>query len=220
MRFETATCAILSREDNNPAYWDDDVYPEWTVLRLFRYFPGQVIGAGVEPHYHDCDEIWLFIDGVGEAWLDGEPQVVKPGTFVFTPQGVVHRFQMFSDFRNAALRTRLVGQRRGVHLIPETHGAPVKTGDGLVVPAEAGTGPIVHPQDRFPLSELRVSRGAAAAALETISSTEYWLAIDGRLSVDVDGTTIQLASGDLAILRAGATRSVAGEPGVHGFARE
>ena len=27
---------------------------------------------GVEPHYHDADEVWIFAYGRGEAWIDGQ----------------------------------------------------------------------------------------------------------------------------------------------------
>lgn len=220
MRFESNTYVVLSREENNPAYWDDEVYPDWATLKLFRYFPDQRIGCGVEPHYHDCDEIWMFIDGRGEAWLDGQSHAVEPGTFVFTPRGVVHRFQMFSDFRNCALRTELVGKRRPIHIIPEEHGAPEKSGDALVVPVAAGTGRIQDASDRFPLAELRVSRGEARVDRSTVEATEYWLAIDGRLTLEVNGTRLSLGTGDLAILRRGAERSVLGDAAAHGYARE
>jgi mannose-6-phosphate isomerase-like protein (cupin superfamily) len=221
MRLESDTYAIMSHEENNPAYWDDSVYPSWAVMKLFRYIPGQRIGCGVEPHYHDCDEIWLFLDGTGEAWLDGgAAQPIGPGTFVFTPRGVVHRFQMFTDFGNAALRTELIGEQRGTHLIPAIHGAPVKSGDGFVVSDEQASGRIADPQDRFPLTELRIGRGAPWADTARAEATEYWVAMQGHITVTVDGASARLGAGDIAILRAGAERSIVGDTGIYGFARE
>jgi mannose-6-phosphate isomerase-like protein (cupin superfamily) len=221
MRIESDTYTILSHEENNPEYWTDDVYPDWAVMKLFRFIPGQRIGCGVEPHYHDCDEIWIFLDGRGEAWLDGGPaQPIAPGTFVFTPRGVVHRFQMFTAFGNAALRTELLGEKRGTHLIREIHGDPTPTGTGIVVSHEESLGQMPDPDRRSPLSELRIDRRAAKADRETISATEYWVAMEGRLTVTVDGFSIGLGEGDIAILRAGADRSVSGAPGAFGFARE
>jgi mannose-6-phosphate isomerase-like protein (cupin superfamily) len=221
MRIESETYAILSHEENNPAYWADDVYPTWATMKLFRYIPGQRIGNGVEPHYHDCDEIWLFLDGRGEAWLDGgPPQPIRPGTFVFTPRGVVHRFQMFTNFANAALRTELLGEKRGTHLIPEIHGAPTPSGTGFVVSAEEAIGEVPDRERRSPLSELRIGRGEPKADRELISATEYWVAMEGRLNVIVDGFSIGLGSGDIAILRAGADRAVSGDSGIYGYARQ
>jgi mannose-6-phosphate isomerase-like protein (cupin superfamily) len=221
MRIAADRYAIMSHDENNPDYWTDDVYPSWAAMKLFRYMPGQRIGAGVEPHYHDCDEIWLFIDGRGEAWLDGgAAQPIGPGTFVFTPRGVVHRFQMFTNFANCALRTALLGEKRGTHLIPEIHGAPSPSGTGFVVSEQAALGEMPDPARRSPLSELRIGRGQPKADHELVAATEYWLAIDGRMTVIVDGFAIGLGAGDIAILRAGADRSVAGEPGAYGFARE
>jgi mannose-6-phosphate isomerase-like protein (cupin superfamily) len=221
VRLDGERFAIFSHAENNPAYSDDEVYPEWTVLKLFRYYPDQVRGAGVEPHYHDMDEFWLFVDGTGEAWLDGVVHPVKPGTFVFTPRGVVHRFQMFNDFRNCAIATPHVGQMRKKHILVDVDGPPEKSGEGMVVPAELGRGKIANPEGRFPLSELRVVRDQASASKAKIDATEYWLALDGHLDVEVDGLSVRLGTGDIAILRAGATRSVsAADAEVYGFARE
>jgi mannose-6-phosphate isomerase-like protein (cupin superfamily) len=221
MRLDGNRYAIFSHADNNPAYSDDEVYPEWTVLKLFRYYPDQLRGAGVEPHYHDMDEFWLFVDGTGEAWLDGVVHPVNPGTFVFTPRGVVHRFQMFNDFRNCAIATPHVGQKRKKHILVDVDGAPEKSGDGMVVSAEASRGVINNPTGRFPLSELRVVRDHWSAPEATIDATEYWLALDGHLDVVVDGLSVRLSTGDIAILKAGATRAVsATDADVFGFAKE
>jgi mannose-6-phosphate isomerase-like protein (cupin superfamily) len=221
VRLDGERYAILSHEENNPAYSDDEGYPEWTILKLFRYYPDQKIGAGVEPHYHDMDEFWLFIDGRGEAWLDGVVHPVNPGTFVFTPRGVLHRFQMFTNFRNCAIATPHVGDKHKKHLVPEVDGPPIKSGEGMVVPAEESRGAIDNPTGRFPLTELRVVRDRSSAANATIDATEYWLSLDGFLKVDVDGVNVRLGTGDLAILRGGARRSVtATDAAVYAFARE
>ena len=78
-------------------------------------------GGGAEPHYHDADEVWIFASGHGEAWVDGTTYDVTPNTAVYTPMGTVHRFQMFTDFYNASVVTRLERQKRADHLLVE-HG--------------------------------------------------------------------------------------------------
>jgi mannose-6-phosphate isomerase-like protein (cupin superfamily) len=221
VRIEGDSYIFLSHEENNPRYWADDDYPTWATMKLFRYMPSHVIGSGVEPHYHDCDEVWVFPDGRGEAWLDGGPaQPIAPGTFVYTPRGVVHRFQMFTPYSTFSLRTEMQGEKRGTHLIPEFHGKPtVVTGKGWVVSGEEAVGEMPDPARRSPLSDLRVVRGPAAER-GTVAATEYWVNIEGRLTVTVDGFAIGLGMGDIAILRAGADRAVSGPPGFYGFARE
>jgi hypothetical protein len=76
------------------------------------------------------------------------------------------------------------------------------------------------PARRSPLSELRIGRGEPRADPELISATEYWVAMEGRMEVTVDGFPIGLGPGDIAILRAGADRAISGASGIYGFARE
>jgi mannose-6-phosphate isomerase-like protein (cupin superfamily) len=50
--------------------------------------PGEEIGEET----HDGDQILLFVDGEGEAVLEGEPEPVRPADVVFVPAGTVHNF--------------------------------------------------------------------------------------------------------------------------------
>jgi len=223
MRCDGLKYTILSAAVNNPTYVDDEIYPDWAMLKLFRYFPGQGIGTGVEPHYHDWDEIWLFIDGHGEVSLDGRVPPITPGSVVYTPKGPVHRFQMFTDFGNAALRSRLEGQKRPIHIIESVHGPAIRTVKGFVIQGDENAGSFPDRGSRCPLTELRVvSRPdgfrSGRAVLEV---TEYWLAIDGGMRVAVDDVTVLLDSGDLAILGPGASRETSADASVlYGYARE
>ena len=56
--------------------------PEWTAIGTFIHHPLEKRGAGVEPHYHDADEVWIFRSGDGEAWIDGKVYEVTPNTTV------------------------------------------------------------------------------------------------------------------------------------------
>jgi mannose-6-phosphate isomerase-like protein (cupin superfamily) len=198
---------IRSGNSNN-VYWEQAVYPEWAAISAFRGFPGQRRGAGVEPHYHDNDEIWLFLSGHGEVWLDGASFEITPHTVVYTPMGVVHRFQMFTDFDNVAMVTRLERQKRAAHILVEEAGPPVPTVPGFVVPGAENVGPFLDRGPRCPLSELRAITLAPGDEIDAarLQGLEYWLLLEGSLSLDLDGREVELSSGDLALLRPGLVR--------------
>src|SRR6266851_1243102 len=111
----------------NRQYWGQGLYPQWAALSFLQFNPGQRAGEGVEPHYHDADEIWLFLSGRGEVWLDGQSSAITPNTLVYTPMGVIHRFQMFTDFENCNAVTRLERAKGPIHIYPEVHGPPQPT---------------------------------------------------------------------------------------------
>ena len=200
---------VISKKSNN-VYWEEDIYPGWTAMNVFRDFPGQVRGAGVEPHYHDADEIWLFYSGRGEVWLDRKSFEITPNTAVYTPMGAVHRFQMFTDFGDATIVTRLERQRRAAHLLVEEAGPPVPTVPGFVVPGAGNNGPFASPGPRCPLSELRTVTFAAGDETdeEPLPSNEHWMVVGGVIHLTVDGWKVELARGDVALLRAGAVRRI------------
>ncbi len=205
------TSSYVIRSDNsNSHYWEQGRYPSWAKISLIRYIAGQKKGAGVEPHYHDNDEVWHFVSGHGETWLDGQAHQVSPNTVVYTPMGVVHRFQMFTDFGTVAIVTPLERQMRGTHLLVEEDGPPVKTAPGFVVPGETNDGPFRNRGGRSALSELRaVSLAAGQSLVEgKTSANEYWLGLDGAIRLTVEGFEIELTRNDVAILRAGVVRKV------------
>ena len=51
--------------------------------------PGGDIGDEVHP---DVDQVLIFVEGQGEAILDGERGPVLPGRLVFVPAGTRHNF--------------------------------------------------------------------------------------------------------------------------------
>jgi len=222
MILETSSYMIRS-SNSNTHYWQHGIYPEWAGLNTIRHMPDQRKGAGVEPHYHDGDELWLFTQGRGEVWLDDRVFEVTPNTLVYTPMGVVHRFQMFTDFANVPVVTRLVGQQRDWHLQVEEEGPPTPTASGFVVPGDQNCGPVADPGPRCPLSEFRqleLAPGQEAARAEA-TATEYWLATSGSAHLGLGDDEIILAEGDVAILRAGVTRSLrASEAACLALARE
>lgn len=205
-----ARYAILARSANDH-YWEQDRFPAWTALNTLRWFPGQRAGGGVEPHYHDCDELWLFTAGQGEVRLDGVPYPIGPNTAVYTPMGVVHEFHMTTDFANVPVVTPLEGQRRALHLHPEEHGAPVPTAAGFVVAGADNGGDFPDPGRRCPLTQLRLVELAAGAGFADVDPHrhEHWVVVDGAVGLEVDGVQAELHEGDIALLRAGCRRYLA-----------
>lgn len=205
---------MIRSQNANQIYWEQGVYPEWVGFSALRSLPGQKQGAGVEPHYHDNDEIWLFLSGHGEVWLDGQSYPITPGTAIYTPMGAVHRFQMFTDFDNVAIVTPLERARRPVHLRVEEAGPPQRTVPGFVIPGANNTGPF-DPGPRCPLNELRAIELAPGQALESgvLATNENWIVLEGAVHLKVGNLDIELGAHDLALLRAGATRQLSAASG-------
>ena len=51
--------------------------------------PGEEIGEEV---HHDIDQVLLFVDGEGEAVIEGERSPVAAGHLTFVPGGTLHNF--------------------------------------------------------------------------------------------------------------------------------
>ncbi len=56
---------------------------------LMSVEPGGEIGEEV---HDDVDQVLVFVDGTGEAVVDGETSGVAPGDLVFVPAGTRHNF--------------------------------------------------------------------------------------------------------------------------------
>jgi quercetin dioxygenase-like cupin family protein len=54
-------------------------------------------GVGAPSHTHEFEEILTVIEGQAEVWLDGQRQVIGPGTSVFVNTGAVHGFRNVGD---------------------------------------------------------------------------------------------------------------------------
>ncbi len=213
---------VLISKNNNAVYWKEGLYPDWSLITTFLEAGGK-IGTGVEPHYHDCDEFWLFTTGRGEAWLDGKSYEITPNTVVYTPMGAVHRFQMFSDYETVAIITCLERQKRAKHILVEEEGPPVPTVPGFVIPGMSNNGPFANRGPRCPLSELRLFTFAASERFdkEHLPQNEHWLALGGTLYLTVGGSEIELSQGDVALLKTGVVREVRSyEGGCAALARE
>ena len=222
MIIENQHYMIRSGNSNN-IYWEQGIYPDWTAVSAFRHFPDQQIGTGVEPHYHDNDEMWLFTAGRGEVWLDDQRFEITPNTLVYTPMGVVHRFQMFTGYENNAIVTRLERQKRPIHILVEESGPPIPTVPGFIVPGDSNTGPIPNRGSRCPLSEWRVITFDPGEGIDEapLTCNEHWLVVGGTIDLTVDGSEFELEDEDLAMLKAGVVRKISSAEGARAIlARE
>ncbi len=177
-------------------------------MLTFGHFTDQPTGYGVEPHYHDCDEFWLFAKGHGEAWLDGQSHRLTANTAVYTPMGTVHRFQMFAPFETVAVVSGLERQKRASISWSRRMARRCLPCPASSRPAPTIMGRSLTRGSRCPLSELRVVALPAGAAIddELLEVNEYWMAMSGSTVLEIDGTEFELSSGDVAMLRSGATR--------------
>lgn len=194
----------------NSDYWGQGNYPSWTRISFMKPMPDQKRGAGVEPHYHDNDEVWHFTSGRSEVWLDGTNYAVTPNTFVYTPMGVVHRLQMFTDFANVPIVTRLERRKRAGHILVEESGLPEFVVPGFVVSGSENVGPFKDRGRRCPFSEMRTVELGRGSELDErrLAQNEHWAVIYGRISICVDGVEVELSTNDVALLRTGASRTL------------
>jgi mannose-6-phosphate isomerase-like protein (cupin superfamily) len=205
---------VLASANENTDYWGGELFPDWTSIRTLMYFPGQKMGHGPEPHYHDCDEFWMFVTGRGHLWLDGKEYEFTPGTVAYNPMGGVHEFHSYSNLETVAVTTPLEGKKRALHIHVDEDGPPERTASPFVVPGAENIGPFKDRGTRCPLSELRVVAYAEGDGLteEILSKNEYWLALNGRIELTVDGRRVQLGGdsphGDVALLRKGTSRRI------------
>jgi mannose-6-phosphate isomerase-like protein (cupin superfamily) len=61
---------------------------EHAQLVVMTIQPGEEIGEET----HQGDQILFFIEGEGEAVIEGESSPVGPGDYVFVPAGTLHNF--------------------------------------------------------------------------------------------------------------------------------
>jgi mannose-6-phosphate isomerase-like protein (cupin superfamily) len=214
---------LIVSKSSNEVYWEQGLFPPWSKLNTFVNVGLRPRGSGTEPHYHDCDELWLFPDAHGQVWLDERPHPMTPNTAVYTPMGTVHRFQLFEETAIAAIITPLERQKRPGHLLIDHVGAhspphpyylisgpPTPTVSGFVIPGEMNTGPFPVRGPRCPLSELRLVTFAQTQIIEDarLPVNEYWLGMSGTVQLRVHGLNVELGPGDVALLRQGVARTM------------
>lgn len=63
-------------------------------LVAMNLLPGEDIGAEIHP---STDQILFFVDGKGEAIIEGESRSVEEHDVVFVPAGAIHNFKNTGD---------------------------------------------------------------------------------------------------------------------------
>lgn len=91
---------VTTRIDILAAAWSNDAFRrevmtgEHEQVVVMAIPPGGEIGEEVHPH---TDQVFDFIDGLGEAELDGETTEVRPNDMVFVRAGTRHNFVNIGD---------------------------------------------------------------------------------------------------------------------------
>ena len=80
---------IIDRTRQNEAFRDEVITGQESQLVLMTIQPGDEIGAEV---HDDHDQILVFVEGEGQAIIDGETLDVKANDLVFVHAGVKHNF--------------------------------------------------------------------------------------------------------------------------------
>ena len=63
---------------------------KFSQVVLMSIEPGSEIGEEV---HDDVDQVLVFVEGEGEAVLEGQPAPVVPNQLVFVPAGTLHNFR-------------------------------------------------------------------------------------------------------------------------------
>jgi mannose-6-phosphate isomerase-like protein (cupin superfamily) len=72
----------------NDAFRRTIVTGEHAQLVVMTIQPGEEIGEET----HEGDQLLYFVDGVGDAIIEGESSALGPGDVVFVPAGTLHNF--------------------------------------------------------------------------------------------------------------------------------
>jgi mannose-6-phosphate isomerase-like protein (cupin superfamily) len=81
---------IMEMARENDHFRREVITGEHSQVVLMAIPPGGEIGEEVHP---DVDQILLFVEGEGQAILEGETSGVGAGELVFVPAGTKHNFR-------------------------------------------------------------------------------------------------------------------------------
>jgi mannose-6-phosphate isomerase-like protein (cupin superfamily) len=81
---------IVARARQNDAFRREVITGQHSQVVLMSILPGDEIGEEV---HDDVDQVLVFIEGDGEAILDGESSPVHPNGMAFVPAGTRHNFR-------------------------------------------------------------------------------------------------------------------------------
>ena len=91
---ETSQVDILQEARSNDAFRREVLTGKHEQVVVMTIPPGGEIGDEVHP---DTDQVLTFVDGTGEARLDGETTAVEPNDLVFVRAGTRHNFVNTGD---------------------------------------------------------------------------------------------------------------------------
>ena len=74
----------------------------------FGYYAARA-GASIQEHAHPNEEVWHVIEGRLEVTIDGETQIVGPGSVAIVPPNTTHRVRAVSDGRSIVVDYPLRG---------------------------------------------------------------------------------------------------------------
>lgn len=78
---------------------------------------------GLDNHFHDCDEYWIFYEGRGVAVTEGKFFEIGPGDCVVTGMGYHHDMaEVIEPTKGVFFETTMEGPKRPGHLWEHTHG--------------------------------------------------------------------------------------------------
>jgi mannose-6-phosphate isomerase-like protein (cupin superfamily) len=86
---ETTRVDILAEAWSNDAFRREVLTGEHEQVVVMTIPPGGEIGEEVHP---DTDQVLVFVEGRGEAQLDGETSEIGPNDLVFVRAGTRHNF--------------------------------------------------------------------------------------------------------------------------------
>jgi len=73
-------------------------------------------GSACEPHFHDCHEYWLILEGKARAQVGTVEEEVALGDIILTPIGAEHQFSAVTDATVLWCYGPLKGQKRVGHI--------------------------------------------------------------------------------------------------------
>ncbi len=88
-KIDKAIVPIVKQALNNDAFRDEVITGKLSQLVLMTIQPGEEIGAEV---HDDHDQILVFVEGNGQAVLEGQVHEVGTNDLVFVHAGVEHNF--------------------------------------------------------------------------------------------------------------------------------
>jgi mannose-6-phosphate isomerase-like protein (cupin superfamily) len=94
MATETQQVDILSEAKSNDAFRREVITGEHEQVVVMTIPAGGEIGEETHP---DTDQVLVFVEGRGEAILDGETSEIGPNDLVFVHAGVKHNFVNTGD---------------------------------------------------------------------------------------------------------------------------